>query len=106
MWIESGVFWTTLMLLMYAALVLKLAQRLVGAIRRQAPCDVFLCAIPLIMWLFGLMAGLSGLFELSTALTLLPAVALITTGVVASPARRPLGAAYARGRRRTSDGSD
>jgi hypothetical protein len=89
MWIESGLCWTALMLLMYAALVLRLAQCLAGAIRQQAPYDIVLCAIPLLTWVFGLMAGLSGTFELSTALTLFPAVAVITSGVSISPVRRP-----------------
>jgi hypothetical protein len=81
MWIESGVFWTTFMLLMHAALVFRLTQCLLGAFKRQAPYDIFLRAIPLIMWVFGLMAGLSGTFELSTALTLFPAIAVITRAI-------------------------
>jgi hypothetical protein len=81
MWIESGVFWTTSMLLMHAALVFRLTQCLLGAFKRQAPYDVFLRAIPLIMWVLGLMAGLSGTFELSTALTLFPAIAVITRAI-------------------------
>ena len=90
MWIESGVFWTVLMLVIYATLILRLALCLAGAIRRQAPYDIFLCAVPLLTWMFGLIAGLPGTFELSTALTLFPAVAVITTGVTVLPARRPI----------------
>lgn len=90
MWIESGVFWTALMLLIYAALILRLAQCLLGAIRRQAPHDIFLCAVPLLLWMLGLMAGLAGTFELSTALTLFPAVAVITADMTVLPARRPV----------------
>lgn len=89
MWIESGLFWTSLMLLMNAVLVLRLTQCLAGAFRRQTPYGVFLCAIPLLTWLLGLLAGFSGLFELFTALTLFPAVAVITAGVVDSPAKEP-----------------
>lgn len=88
MWIESGVFWTALMLPMYVALVLRLAQYLAGAIRRQEPIDIFLCAIPLLTWISGLMAGLSATFELSTALTLFPAIAVMTRDIAVSPVGR------------------
>lgn len=90
MWIESGFFWTLPMLLMHAALVLRLTQCLAGAFRRQTPYDVFLCAVPLLLWVFGLLTGFTVTFELTTALTLFPAVAVITAGVVASPARGPV----------------
>jgi hypothetical protein len=93
MWIESGVFWTVLMLLMHAALALRLLQCLVGAIRLQTPYSVFLCAISFLMWMLGLTAGFGGTFELSTALTLFPAVAVITTGVTLVRTRGHIGVA-------------
>jgi hypothetical protein len=105
MWIESGVFWTTLMLLMHTALVFRLMQCLAGAFRQQAGYGIFLCAIPLFTWMFGLMAGLSGTFELSTALTLFPFIAVTTPGVVAPLAKGPIWAVGTGGHWRTSDGS-
>lgn len=78
MWIEGGLFWTTIMLLIHVSILLTIGRSLVRAITAGRPLLSMLLTASWLFWLFGLLAGFSSLFELSLALLLFP-----TLGVAA-----------------------
>jgi hypothetical protein len=78
MWIEGGIFWTTIMLLIHVGILLTIWRSLVRAIIAGRPLLSTLLAAGWLFWLFGLLAGFSSLFELSLALLLFPTLGVVT----------------------------
>ena len=85
MWIEGGFFWTVIMLIIHAGILLAIVR---GGIRATLTGNAMLSMALTgggTFWLFGLLAGLSSAFELSLALLLFP---MIATAAVASNRQR------------------
>lgn len=78
MWIESGLFWTPLMLLLYGAIALLLGLAGLRAARSGNTLMLVLTLGPLLAWLFAVLAGLSSSFELSQSLLLIPTIAALS----------------------------
>ena len=77
MWIESGLFWTPLMLLAHAVIVASLGVAILRALLAGDAVGLFLSAVGLFSWIGGLLAGLTVVFELSTAIVLFPMIAAV-----------------------------
>ncbi len=92
MWIESGLMWTLLTLLVHAA-ILVWFSRVIGHAALSGNSVLTLIAVGLgLAWLFALLAGLSSTFELSQALLLFPTMAVVSTLTLRRPrgrSRRP-----------------
>lgn len=87
MWIESGLFWTLIMLLIHAAILFWLAR---VALRAALSGNALLTLLGVgqgLAWLFGLLAGLSSTFELSQALLLFPTIAAVSMMTLRRPVR-------------------
>jgi hypothetical protein len=83
MWIESGLFWTPIMLLIHIGILFCLGRVALRAALHGHPLLTFLVIGQVLAWLFALLAGLSSTFELSQALLLFPTIAvcsMITLG--------------------------
>ncbi len=87
MWIESGLFWTLIMLLIHAAILFWFAR---VALRAALSGNALLTLLGVglgLAWLFGLLAGLSSTFELSQALLLFPTIAAVSMMTLRRPVR-------------------
>lgn len=101
MWIEGGFFWTIIMLMIHAGILLSIVMEAIrSTLGGNAVLSLMLTAGGL-FWLFGLLAGLSSSFELSVALLLCPmiAVAAMATSWPMTGGRLERGNPEARGTR-------
>jgi hypothetical protein len=88
MWIESGLFWTPIMLLLNVGLLFWLGRIMLRAALWGDAVLAMLCTGQLLAWLLALLAGLSGTFELSQALLLFPTIAMVSMVNLASRTKR------------------
>lgn len=79
MWIEGGFFWTALMLLVNAAILVAFLTDSVRAVVGGEVSRSVLFVGGGLYWLFGLLAGLSSTYELSLALLLFPSFSVAFT---------------------------
>ncbi len=82
MWIESGLLWTPLMLLAHAVIVASLGLAILRALLAGDAVRLFLSAVGLFSWIAALLAGLTVIFELSTAIVLFPMIAAVRRGLL------------------------
>lgn len=87
LWIEGGVFWTTIMLTIHVGILLCFARGVIRATLRGSMLTSILLTGGGLFWLFGLLAGLSSSFELSLALLLFPTIAVIASAPTKGIAR-------------------
>jgi hypothetical protein len=87
MWIEGGVFWTWIMLAIHAGILFSLGR---VVLLSAWSGNVLLTPLAIghtLAWLLGLLAGLSGTFELSQALLLFPTIGVFAAMI---PGRRAI----------------
>ena len=66
MWLESGIIMTIFMLLMYLLMLYSVLSNLTDSFFNGKSLDVGVLCIPLLLFIFALLAGLTSTFELST----------------------------------------
>ena len=76
MWIEGGLFWTSIMLIVHAGILIWFAANAFRAITSGYVIPSAVLTFAGITWFYGLIAGLSATFELSFALLLFPMIAV------------------------------
>lgn len=76
-WIESGVFWGTLMILAYFGIILAILSLALRCLLASLPMCVGIYAIPILVLSLSILAGLSVSFELSTGILLCCSIAVI-----------------------------
>ena len=86
MWIESGVLWTPIMLLIHAGVLFWLGRLGLRALIDGDAVLTLLAVGSALAWLFALLTGLSSTFELSQGLLLFPTIAAVS--IVSSKSRR------------------
>ena len=77
MWIESGLFWTPIMLAIHAMILFWLVKSTLYLLLSD-PLLTILGVGSILAWLFALLAGFSSTFELSQALLLFPTIAVFS----------------------------
>jgi hypothetical protein len=87
MWIEGGLFWTLILLLIHASILFSLGNLALRAALSSNALSTLLAVGLGLAWLFALLAGLSSTFELSQALLLLPTIAVVSTMGLGAPAK-------------------
>lgn len=78
MWIESGLFWTPMILVINAAILWRLLANAVRTIQKGQAAAAPLAVAQFLAWVFALLAGLSSTFELAQALLIFPSIAVLT----------------------------
>ena len=89
LWIEGGFFWTTIMLILHAGVLLLIGASAVRATLAGDAVESMQLTAAGLTWLFGLLAGLSGSFEVSLALLLFPMIAVVEMAYSRNTAGRP-----------------
>ncbi|MBT5304972.1 MAG: hypothetical protein HOL31_07820 [Candidatus Scalindua sp.] len=78
MWIESGFFWGVLMLMAFTGMIAAITIKAWKSFVVMDALSVIIYVIPILLLMFGLLAGLTSTFELSTGLLLGCSIAVIT----------------------------
>jgi hypothetical protein len=89
MWIESGLFWTPLVLAVNGVILVRLMGLAIRTVRAGRAVLAPLATAQVLGWIFALLAGLSSTFELSQALLMFPSIAVLTIRRRSVPLRLP-----------------
>ncbi|HUI44631.1 MAG TPA: hypothetical protein VL122_01405 [Nitrospirota bacterium] len=77
-WIESGLVWGSFLLIAFIGFIYVLSILTVRAFIAMKPVHLFIYCTALLLLIFGLLAGFTGVFELSTGILLCCSIAVIT----------------------------
>ena len=78
MWIESGFFWGIFMFFAFMGMIAAISMKIWRSFVVMDALSVAIYVIPVLLLIFGLLAGFTSTFELSTGLLLGCSIAVIT----------------------------
>ena len=91
MWIESGLFWTLITLMIHAGILFLLGRLALSAALSGNALITLFAVGQMLAWIFALLAGLSSTFELSQALLIFPTIAVFSMITLRRPVKaRPI----------------